>query len=157
MCFLGDGGDLASLCDFVDFGKEAELFLLRCGSKHEPTMSDLALLLTQQPAKMLNKLGIDKYLQVLVKLAHEWGSLKKDKSLVEKMQQAPFLLATKIEAPDESSGPEENDEKGGSKKWHLAKASDVVIVDEIGNYNLFKTNVLAAPQQDEMLEDMYAQ
>lgn len=157
MCFLGDGGELASLCDFVDFGKEAEMFLLRCGSRHEPTISDLALLLTQQPAKMLHRLGIDRYLEILIKVAHMWDSFKKDRSLIEKMRQAPFLLATKIEAPDEFNAPEENDEKGGSKQWHLAKASDVVIVDEIGNYNLFKHNVLAAPQQDELLEDMYAQ
>ncbi|KAL9639720.1 MAG: hypothetical protein Q9204_000973, partial [Flavoplaca sp. TL-2023a] len=152
LCFLGDGGDLAGMCDFVDFGKEAEMFLLRCGSRHEPSISDLALLFTQQPARMLNKLDIDKYLEVLIKLAHEWNSLKKDRALVEKMQQAPFLLATKME-----TGHEEEDEKGGSKTWHLAKASNIVIVDEIGNYNLFKTDVLAAPQQDETLEEMYAQ
>ena len=152
MCFLGDGGDLAGMCDFVDFGKEAEMFLLRCGSRHEPSISDLAFLFTQQPARMLNKLGIDKYLEVLIKFAHQWNSLKKDRALVEKMQQAPFLLATKMQ-----TGHEEEDEKGGSKAWHLAKASNIVIVDEIGNYNLFKTDVLAAPQQDETLEEMYAQ
>ncbi|KAL8855220.1 MAG: hypothetical protein Q9221_000126 [Calogaya cf. arnoldii] len=155
LCFLGDGGQLAGMCDFVEFGKEAEMFLLRCGSKHEPSIPDLAFLLTQQPARLLNKLGIDSYLEVLIKLAHDWDSLKKDRILVEKMHQAPILLATQIEA---SNGLDEgNDEKGGSKKWHLAKASDIVIVDEIGNYNLFKTNILAAPQQDEDLEDMYAQ
>ncbi|KAL8791507.1 MAG: hypothetical protein Q9213_000124 [Squamulea squamosa] len=157
MCFLGDGGQLASMFDFVDFGKEAELFLLRCGSKQEPTIFDIALLLTQQPAKMLDELDPDRYLEVLIKMANQWASFQKDKSLIEKMRHAPFLLATKVEAPDESNGRQDDDEKGGSKRWHLAKASDVVIVDEIGNYNLFKYHVLAAPQQDESLEAMYEQ
>ncbi|KAL8771283.1 MAG: hypothetical protein Q9209_003188 [Squamulea sp. 1 TL-2023] len=157
MCFLGDGSELASMFDFVDFGKEAELFLLRCGSKQEPTIFDIALLLTQQPAKMLDELDPDRYLEVLIKIANQWASFQKNKSLVERMRQAPFLLATKVEAPDESNGRQDDDEKGGSKRWHLAKASDVVIVDEIGNYNLFKYHVLAAPQQDESLEAMYEQ
>ncbi|KAL8995170.1 MAG: hypothetical protein Q9169_005055, partial [Polycauliona sp. 2 TL-2023] len=153
LCFLGDGGDLADMCDFVEFGKEAEMFLLRCGSKHEPSTSDLALVLTQQPAKMLNRLDVDKYMDVLVKLASHWEGLKKDRSLVEEMKRAPFLLATKIEASSKP-GDEDIEETGGLKKYYLAKASDVVIVDDIGNYNLFKASVLAAPQQDEMLENM---
>ncbi|KAL8863447.1 MAG: hypothetical protein Q9178_000128 [Gyalolechia marmorata] len=157
MCFLGDGGELSSMFDFVDFGTEAELFLLRCGSKQEPTISDIALLLTQQPAKSLHVWGQDRYLEVLIKVANAWSSLKTNKSLVERMQRAPFLLATKVESLDEASVLEDTDERSGLKKWHLAKASDVVIVDEIGNYNLFKTHVLAAPQQDETLERMYEQ
>ncbi|KAL8670569.1 MAG: hypothetical protein Q9168_004897, partial [Polycauliona sp. 1 TL-2023] len=156
LCFLGDGGDLAGMLDFVEFGKEAEMFLLRCGSKHVPSVSDLAFVMTQQPAKMLSRLDIDKYMDVLVRLASQWAVLKQDKPLVQKMRQASFLLATKIEASNKSSD-EDIDDTGGLKKWHLAKASDIVIVDEIGNYNLFKNSVLAAPQNDEMLENMYEQ
>ncbi|KAL8734540.1 MAG: hypothetical protein Q9166_001440 [cf. Caloplaca sp. 2 TL-2023] len=157
MCFLGDGGELVNMFDFVDFGPEANMFLLRCGSKHEVSIVDIAHLMTQQPAKLLKELEEDRFLEVLIKMSNSWDTLKKDKSLLEKMQQAPFLLATRVETSDESNSHRDDEERGGKKKWHLAKASDIVIVDEIGNYNLFKTDILAAPQQDETLEHMYEQ
>ncbi|KAL8800711.1 MAG: hypothetical protein Q9182_004983 [Xanthomendoza sp. 2 TL-2023] len=156
MCFLGNGGELANMFDFVDFGKEAELFLMRCGSKHEVNITDIAYLFTQQPAMLMNELKQDRYLEVLMKMSREWKSIKKDKSLVEKLKQAPFLLATKVESLDQPFNLTDDDAKEDSKKWHLAKASEIVIIDEIGNYNLFKAHVLAAPQLDETLEHMYA-
>ncbi|KAL8814298.1 MAG: hypothetical protein Q9223_006464 [Gallowayella weberi] len=155
MCFLGDGGELANMFDFVDFGKEAELFLMRCGSKHEVNISDIAYLFTQQPAMLMHELKQEKYLELLMKMSREWKSIKKDKSLVERLKQSPFLLATKVESLDQPFNLADDDGKGDPKKWHLAKASEVVIIDEIGNYNLFKAHVLAAPQLDEMLEHMY--
>lgn len=157
MCFLGDGGELANMFDFVEFGKEAEMFLMRCGSKHEPSILDVAYLFTQQPAKLLNELSQARYLEVLIKMSTEWNNIKRDKPLVEKLKQASFLPATRVETSDQSMTLMDDDTKGDTKQWHLAKASDIVIIDDIGNYNLFKTHVLAALQQDEALERMYQQ
>ncbi|KAI4175037.1 MAG: hypothetical protein LQ348_006257, partial [Seirophora lacunosa] len=156
MCFLGDGGDFKNIFDFVDFGPEANMFLLRCGSKNEPSAAEIAHLLTQRPAKFLDELNVSKYMDILVQVAKAWGTLKLDRSLVEAMRKAPFLLAAKEEAASEDTKDQENEEEGAAKTWQLAKASEIIIIgDDIINYQLFKSYVLAAPQQDESLEDFY--
>lgn len=157
MCFLGDGGDFVNIFDFVDFGHEANMFLLRCGSKNEPSASEIAHILTQRPAKFLKELDVTKYMDILVQVSKAWDTLKKDKLLVEAMKQAPFLLASKEVVSDNSnSNQDEEEEEGAAKVWQLAKASDIIIIgDDIINYQLFKSYVLAAPQQDETLEDFY--
>ena len=156
MCFLGDGGDFVNIFDFVDFGPEANMFLLRCGSKNEPSASEIAHLLTQRPAKFLKELDVAKYMDILVQVSKAWDTLKKDKPLVDAMKQAPFLLASKEVTSEAKSDNQEDEEDGAAKIWQLAKASDIIIIGEdIINYQLFKSNVLAAPQQDETLEDLY--
>ncbi|KAL9028350.1 MAG: hypothetical protein Q9196_003268 [Gyalolechia fulgens] len=156
MCFLGDGGDFVNIFDFVDFDHEANIFLLRCGSKSEPSVSEIAHLLTQRPAKFLKELGMTKYMDVLVQVSKAWDTLKKDKSLIEAMKQASFLLASKEVNSNSANNHDEDDEEGAAKVWQLAKASDIIIIgDDIINYQLFKSYVLAAPQQDETLEDFY--
>lgn len=156
MCFLGDGGDFKNIFDFVDFGPEANMFLLRCGSKNEPSAAEIAHLLTQRPAKFLDELNVSKYMDILVQVAKAWGTLKLDRSLVEAMRKASFLLAAKEETASENTKDQENEEEGAAKTWQLAKASEIIIIgDDIINYQLFKSYVLAAPQQDESLEDFY--
>ncbi|KAL8750336.1 MAG: hypothetical protein Q9184_006457, partial [Pyrenodesmia sp. 2 TL-2023] len=156
MCFLGDGGDFRNIFDFVDFGPEANMFLMRCGSKQEPSPVEMAHLLIRRPAKFLDELKVAKYMDVLVMVAKAWDTLKQDKSLVEAMKQAPFLLASKAAASDGNTSSEDDEDEGAAKTWQLAKASETIIIgDHIINYQLFKSNVLAAPQQDETLEDLY--
>lgn len=156
MCFLGDGGDFRNIFDFVDFGPEANMFLMRCGSKQEPSPAEMAHLLIRRPAKFLDELKMTKYMDVLVMIAKAWGTLKQDKSLVEAMKQAPFLLASKEVASDGNTSSQDDEDEGVAKTWQLAKASEIIIIgDHIINYQLFKSNVLAAPQQDETLEDLY--
>ncbi|KAL8922570.1 MAG: hypothetical protein Q9208_005073 [Pyrenodesmia sp. 3 TL-2023] len=156
MCFLGDGGDFRNIFDFVDFGPEANMFLMRCGSKQEPSPVEMAHLLTRRPAKFLDELKVTKYMDVLVMIAKAWDTLKQDKLLVEAMKQAPFLLGSKEAAPDGNPNNQDDEDEGVAKTWQLAKASEIIIIgDHIINYQLFKSSVLAAPQQDETLEDLY--
>ncbi|KAL8834763.1 MAG: hypothetical protein Q9170_003612 [Blastenia crenularia] len=156
MCFLGDGSDFAKIFDFVDFGQEANMFLLRCGSKNEPSASEIAHLLTQRPAKFLTELDVSKYMDILVQVSRAWDTLRKDKALVEAMRQAPFLLASKEVISDNANDNPEDEEEGAAKTWQLARANETIIIgDDIINYQLFKSHVLAAPQQDETLEDFY--
>ncbi|KAL8744333.1 MAG: hypothetical protein Q9190_003405 [Brigantiaea leucoxantha] len=157
ICFLGDGGEYAEVFDFVDFGPEANLFLLRCGSKNEPTTPEIAYILTQQPAKFFGVLGMSKYLETLVRISRAWKTIKNDKKLVEGMRRASFLLASK-EIPHRHSaldGKYDEKEEGQSvKTWQLAPAGHIVIVDDVINYQIFKHNLLAAPQE-EALEELY--
>ncbi|KAL8692962.1 MAG: hypothetical protein Q9218_002111 [Villophora microphyllina] len=158
-CFLGDGGDLGNVFDFVDFSPEANMLLLHCGSKHRPETPEITNALIQRPGKFLQELGVSRYMELLIMVSRAWETLKKDKSLIEAMKQAPFLLATKETTSDSSSNylEEGEDEARRAKVWHLAKVSEIVVIDEIVNYHIFKAHLLAAPQQDEVLETMYLQ
>ena len=155
ICFLGDGDRYAEIFDYVDFGQEANTFLLRCGSKHEPSTSELAFLLTQQPAKVFTVLEMPKYLELLRNLAKAWRSLRKDKALVKEMRRAPFLLASKEIPSGVTKTDHDEDDEDGVKTYELASASQIVVVDDMISYNLFKTNLLAAPME-ESLENLYA-
>ncbi len=155
ICFLGDGDRYAEIFDYVDFGQEANTFLLRCGSKHEPNTSELAYLLTQQPARVFTVLEMSKYLELLRNIAEAWRSLKKDRALAKEMRKAPFLLASKELPSGVAKVDQGEDDESGVKTYELASASEIVIVDDMISYNLFKTNLLAAPME-ESLEDLYA-
>lgn len=154
ICFLGDGEKYADIFDYVDFGQEANTFLLRVGSKHEPSMTELTKLLTREPARIFSVLGDTRYLELLRSVAASWRTLKKDKALVKDMKTAKCLLAYREISSKSSQGDYEEEEESGIKSWELANASQVVIVDDIITYNLFKSRLLAAPME-EILEEFY--
>lgn len=156
--FLGDSEAYGDIFDFVDFGLEANSFLLRIGSKHEPTASEIAYMLIRQPGRLLQTLGTDKYLQLLRRIADSSASLKKDKTLWQQLKRTPCLLAVKEvanAAPSEKKARESDDEELMIKEYSLVNAAGMVIVDDFHTYRLFQSNLLAAPQE-EMLEDLYA-
>ena len=162
MCFLGRGGKYADILEYVDFGDAANAFLLRCGSKPEPTSLELAKLVTNEPARVLNTLNSTKrYLALLTSIAGDWSTIKKEKTLVRQMRESTFLLAS-IDRQNELSekkilslDPEDDDdEQQMFKSWQLARADKIVVVDDPTDYNFFKSDVLAAPQEEE-LENMY--
>ena len=154
ICFLGDGDKYADIFDYVDFGQEANTFLLRVGSKHEPTTTELTKLLVSEPARVFSVLGDTRYLELLRSVAASWRTLKKDKALVKDMKAAKCLLAYREISSKSSKADYEEEEESGVKSWELANASQVVIVDDIITYNLFKSHLLAAPME-ETLEDFY--
>lgn len=154
ICFLGDGEKYADVFDYVDFGQEANTFLLRVGSKHEPSTTELTKLLVREPARIFSVLGDTRYLELLRSVAASWRTLKKDKALVKEMKAAKCLLAYREISSKLSKGEYEEEEESGIKSWELANASQVVIVDDIITYNLFKSSLLAAPME-ETLEEFY--
>jgi Protein of unknown function (DUF3684) len=168
-CFLGDSSTYGGIFDFVDFGSEANSFLLKVGSKHEPTKSEIAYMLVREPARLLSVFqSAEKYLGLLRSLADSFESLKKDKLLYREMKRAPFLLASK-EIPARSSKVfgkdrrvtesfgddfDDEDDIGSIKEWRLASANDIIIVDDFSSFNLFREELLTAPQE-EALETWY--
>ncbi|KAM5480898.1 hypothetical protein MaudMau93_007335 [Microsporum audouinii] len=163
-CYLGDSEDYGDIFNFVDFGTEANLFLLSCGSKRQPTHSELASILVKEPARISSKLqSSEKYLKLLRGIAENMSVIRKDKALFAEMKRAPFLFSSK-EIPRTSSTKKsmidmgessDEDDDQAIKEWHLTRASDAVIVDDYSSFSLFKENLLAAPQE-ELLEDMYS-
>lgn len=153
-CFLGNDDRYAEIFDYVDFGQQANTFLLRCGSKHEPTTTELAALVVHEPAKLFAVLELARYLQLLRNLAESWPSLKKNKELVRAMKTARFLLAYRDTPSKASKVDHEDDDDQGIKTAELASASQIIIVDDVITYNQFKSNLLAAPLE-EALENFY--
>ncbi|KAH9217592.1 hypothetical protein DL95DRAFT_521996 [Leptodontidium sp. 2 PMI_412] len=168
-CYLGSSSTYNEIFDFVDFGMEANAFLLKCGSKNEPTTVELANLACREPARLLGILqGHDKYLDVLRKLADELPQLKRDKELFRQMKRSKFLLGTKViaatkanrksrqvDSMDSGDGFEEDEmEDAPIKQWQLEVATNIVVNDDYVGYRLFKGSLICAPEE-EKLEDFY--
>lgn len=154
LCFLGSDERYEGIFDYVDFGEEANTFLLRCGSKHQPSNLELATLLVKEPAKVFTQLGIAKYTELLRHLAESWPNLKKNKDLLRAMNTAKFLIAFR-ELPFEVEKTENDDDNDQSVRTaELASARQIVIINDSITYNQFKAILLTAPL-DEALEGFY--
>ena len=165
MCFLGMGGRYGDIFDHVDFGEGANAFLIRCGSKPEPSTHELARLIVHEPARVFTTFNsTEKYLDLLTNISRAWPTLKKDKNLVRSMRTSPFLLASTEYQPanlpprnsvvEELDLDDDDDEQDTVKSWQLSQAGNIAIIDDVVNYGLFKSSVLAAPQEEE-LESFY--
>lgn len=162
-CFLGDGHDYGEIFDYVDFGTEANLFLLKIGCKHEPSIAELAQLVIHEPKRILTTLKVEKYKSLLYKLHLNMATLKKNKILWKDMKSSAFLLAIK-ERPAESTslspvnGDDDTDDrlepKAAVLETRLRKAEDVCIQDDLICYTIFKAHVFTAPME-ELLEELY--
>lgn len=165
-CYLGSSSEYAEIFDFVDFGEEANAFLLKCGSKNEPTKLELAALVCQEPARLLGIMqSPEKYLNLLRSLASDLHMLRRDKALFKQMKASKFLLGSKEllaakEKPklnsilDEQESEVEELEDAPLKQWQLEEPSRIVVVDDYNSYRLFKENLVCAPLEDR-LEEFY--
>ena len=162
-CFLGDSEEYGDVFDYVNFGQEANVFLIKIGSKHEPGITELARLLIREPARILQTLQVDKYLNLLRKFQVNAATLRKDKPLWKDMKTAPFLLAYH-ERPVESKEDRTNnlidfeeadvEEQSYIKDWRLRSAAQIVIINDLIPYVLFRAHLDAAPQEDP-IEELY--
>jgi hypothetical protein len=163
MCFLGNPEMYGEILDFVDFGMEANSFLLKVGSKHEPSSPELARMVIDGPTKILSMLGDTRYMDLLRKLAENQSSIKSDKNLWKDLKQSPCLLAYKEHAElvgykeKEKENLDEyplDEEEATVRTYSLRKASDIIILDSIREYMMFRDFISAAPQ-DDTLEKFY--
>jgi hypothetical protein len=150
-CYLGSQDSLyAEVFTFVDFGTSANSFLMKCGSKPEPTSSEVAYMVAREPERIYRAFQSEqKYLGTLRLIAQNWAVLKKDKDLVKELKASPCLGAYR-----ELSNGEEDDDGNGLRIFEMAKPEDIVIIDEYANYTLFRKELLQAPQE-ETLEMFY--
>jgi hypothetical protein len=138
-CYLGSSVVYEDIFDFVNFGDVANTFLLKCGSKHEPTKVELASLACREPARLLGIMeSPEKYLNMLRTLADDLPTLKRDKALFSQMKQSKFLLGTVEASSDQSkrqsfkseieNDSDEEPEDAPAKVFQLAFPSQIVIV-----------------------------
>ena len=142
-CYLGSSSVYDEILDFIDFGNDANAFLLKCGSKNEPTKLELAALACKEPARLLGIMqSSEKYLNLLRTLADDLPTLKRDKALFQQMRSSKFLLGA-VEIPEnkanrKSQNPKaldgevdsdpEDVEDAPIKQYQLALPSQIVIV-----------------------------
>ncbi|KAL9081387.1 MAG: hypothetical protein Q9157_000106 [Trypethelium eluteriae] len=164
--FLGDGVTYGDIFDFVDLGPEANAFLLKVGSKQEPTSVEIAALVAREPARLLGIFDShERYLEMLRRLADNVTTLKADKQLWKDLRRSACLLSYKQvprvkksgkgvdeELDDDYDDPEDEE---SIREFGLASASDIVIVDEILIYRHFYDKLRAAPQED-VIERFYS-
>ena len=161
LCFLGGEDKYADIFDYVDFGQDANVFLLKCGAKHEPNTLELAAKVVREPARVYTLLETPRYLELLRNLATSWPMLKKNKVLVKEMKNAPFLLgyreltsktSQQSDATDGLLSDDEDDEIVRTPE--LATASRITVVNDMITYAQFREHLIAAPME-EVLEDFY--
>ncbi|KAF4986979.1 hypothetical protein FDECE_15665 [Fusarium decemcellulare] len=147
--YLGTSSTYGDIFDFVDFGTEANTFLFQCGAKSEPTKLEVAHMACTEPARLLGVLqSSEKYLDLLKSLAEASTMLHRDKDLWRKMRTAPFLLAYKELAAPKGKSDDLEDEDEPIRQYQLASASQIVILDDIISYRLFKDRLICAPEED---------
>ncbi|TVY81184.1 hypothetical protein LSUE1_G006567 [Lachnellula suecica] len=165
-CYLGSSSEYSDIFDFVNFGNAANTFLLKCGSKNEPSKIEIATLVCQEPARLLGILkSPERYQSLLISLADDLPTLKKDKLLFNLMKKSKFLLgSTEIPASKEKQkslmdgaaedGLDLDDEDAPIRQYQLAVPSNIVVVDDYISWRLFKGSLLCAPEDDK-LEKFY--
>ncbi|KJZ70732.1 hypothetical protein HIM_09865 [Hirsutella minnesotensis 3608] len=156
--YLGTSATYGEIFDFVDFGQEANAFLFHCGAKSEPTKLEVAHMLCSEPARLLDVLqSADKYLDLLKSLAEVTPVLQRDRDLWKRMKTSPCLLAYK-ELATSTKGDliDLEEEEAPVKQYQLASASQIVVLDDIISYRLFKEHLICAPEED-TLENFYLQ
>jgi hypothetical protein len=114
---------------FVDFGSSANAFLRACGVKDEPSPSELTLNLLNAPQDFLDRLGIEKYLDILRLISANIDSLLSF-ALVAKMSEIAFLLGTRND--------QVHDHNNQSVHYELAKGKDIYLIDDTVLSQLFK-------------------
>lgn len=153
--YLGTSSSYGDIFDFVDFGPDANSFLYHCGAKTEPTKLEVASMACTEPARLLGVLqSSEKYLDLLKSLAEVSTMLHRDKELWRKMRKAPFLLAYKELAAPKGKLDDMDEEDAPIRQYQLASASQIVVLDDIISYRLFKDKLICAPEED-ALEAFY--
>lgn len=151
-CFLGDSQTYGDIFDFVDFGADANAFLLKIGCKHEPNPLELAQMLVREPARLFTVLGPEKYQALLLRLAENAASLKTDKTLWSNMKKMPCLLAIReVAATTKAADEDDLDyEDAIIRETLLASATDIVVADDFTSYALFRNKLISAPQEEKI-------
>jgi hypothetical protein len=126
--------------DFVDFGERGNVFLEALGVKDTPDASQIGDQLAREPRRIYDAMDIGGYLRLLSMLGTNAGVIQRDKALWTRLRAAPFLLGMKSDVAED----------GTTRTIAcLAKAEDIVIVDEPRLGVIFREKLVIAPERDD--------
>ncbi|PKC14058.1 hypothetical protein RhiirA5_269102 [Rhizophagus irregularis] len=147
--FKGQEESLNDFFSYINFGPRANRFLQSCGVKDEPSPIEFAELLVKSSHKLWNSIGdnVEKYLNVLRRIAVHFNTISRNSSLIADMKRAPILLAVKKRRSnsERDSMIKMDDE---AEHYCLASAKDIFINDDTVYQQVF--NPLTVPEEDNM-------
>jgi Protein of unknown function (DUF3684) len=129
-----------SIFDFVDFGDRANLFLEALGVRDTPDAVQIADQLSREPKRIYKAMDIAGYLRLLSLLGGNVQILQRDKMLWNRLKTAPFLIGLTTSVAEDSSTMD---------IATLARAEDIVIVDEPRLAVIFREKLVVAPERDD--------
>lgn len=155
--YLGQSVDYDDIFDFVDFGADANAFLFKCGAKSEPTILEVASMAVTEPARLLGIVqSPERYLNLVKRIADSATQIRRDRDLWKSMKSAAWLLAYKELAAPKGNLMDSNEDEDEApiKQYQLVRPSQIVILDDIISFRLFKDSLVCAPEED-ALEKFY--
>ena len=126
--------------DFVDFGDRANLFLEALGVKDTPDAIQIADQLSREAKRIYQAMDIAGYLRLLSMLGGNVTALQRDKMLWTRLKTATFLIGLATTIAEDSST---------KTIATLARAEDIVIVDEPRLGVIFRDKLVVAPERDD--------
>lgn len=164
--------------NFVDFSLNSRPFLSYVGVRDEPSIVEITHNLVDNPSLMYTiASSTTSYLTLLLRIASQFDTISRDAALMSKMRTSKFLLGTiyskdQVEKKNPSSSTlsslssslsssvipvlmNKNDDEDEFKlRYKLASVDEIVLVDDVVFSNLFKHDILVAPQITQ-LESFY--
>ncbi|KAJ7727670.1 hypothetical protein DFH07DRAFT_930749 [Mycena maculata] len=148
-CFFGStqhSGFHSKLFVFVDFGTAANGFLSACGTKHQPSIEEVSLMLISSPHRFYEMAESPSvFLEELRNIAINFRQISS--ATVNKMKKAPILLGMMRQGDLDDDKPD--------LQYDLQTPDRIVIADSGDLQNVFGQILLTAPQED-ILEEFYA-
>ncbi|RGB36391.1 hypothetical protein C1646_758117 [Rhizophagus diaphanus] len=144
-CFFKFQDELKDLFLQIDFGEKANRFLQSCGVKDEPSSIEYAELLVKSSHELLKLIGIEKYLNILRKIANgfsNFGNMANKIGLALQMKKAPILVAITKEYREIKFEMKE------PNIYRLGMANRIYINDDKIYQGIF--NPLTAPEEDNL-------
>ncbi|KAF7376003.1 hypothetical protein MSAN_00015000 [Mycena sanguinolenta] len=134
---------------FFDFGTAANGFLSACGTKHSPSIEEIALMLLANPHRFYELAnGPSNFMTELRNLAINQRQISS--SVLSRMKKSPILLGMLRKTT--SSGDFDDDEK--DLQYDLKRPDEIVIADDNNALQNFGDALFTAPQED-ILEGFY--
>ncbi|KAJ6497900.1 hypothetical protein C8R45DRAFT_984590 [Mycena sanguinolenta] len=134
---------------FVDFGTAANGFLSACGTKHSPSIEEVALMLLSDPHRFYELAnGPSNFMTELRNLAINQRQISS--STLAQMKKSKILLGTLRKTS--SSGDLDDDEN--DLQYDLKRPDQIVIADDNNALQNFGDTLFTAPQED-ILEGFY--
>ncbi|ODV90159.1 hypothetical protein CANCADRAFT_31206 [Tortispora caseinolytica NRRL Y-17796] len=139
--------------DFVSFNSAANMFLMKCGARNKPDIVEIASSVVADPDRIYRLVGSPaRYEQLLAQFSLEMEKLKKHKDLIYQMKKCKFLLGVSYTALN--AGDIDGDATNSSRNYVLATPSDIVIVDDVVAFNLFRYEIISSPMH-RILDSFY--